>query len=163
MAPGSGVTRALVVFDPAHWETRQAAEEIAQGMSRAGRIAPVVASGAEVSEEKVLASAIVVLGSPTSARGTARELRELPALFRAGLLDRKVISLFEAGPTGPHGAGARTMLRSLRVTNPALHLAAPGISVEVRGREHVLPETEVARCRQFGEHLAEVAGAAGVP
>ena len=157
------MTRALVVFDPAHWETRQAAEEIAQGISRAGRIAPVVAGGSDVSEEKVLASAIVVLGSPTSARGAARELRDLTALLRTGLLDRKVVSLFEAGPTGPHGAGARAVLRSLRVTNPALHLAAPGISVGVRGKEHELPEEEVARCRQFGERLAELAGAAGVP
>jgi flavorubredoxin len=157
------VTRALVVFDPAHWETRQAAEEIAQGISQAGRIAPVVAGGAEVSVEKILASAIVVVGSPSSARETARELRGLAALGRIGLLDRKVVSLFEAGPTHPHGAGVRAMLRSLRVTNPALHLASPGISVGIRGKGHELPEEEVVRCRQFGEHLAELAGAAGLP
>jgi flavorubredoxin len=157
------LTRALVVCDPGHWASRQAAEEIAQGISRNGRIAPVVASGSEVSEEKLRASAIVVLGSAASAREAAREVRGLTTLLRTGRLDRKVVSVFDAGPARLHGAGVRALVRTLQATDPALHLSAPGISVGTRGERHELPEEEVVRCRQFGEHLAELAGAVGTP
>ena len=34
--------KALVVFDPAHGETRRVAEEIAVGLSRAGRVVTLV-------------------------------------------------------------------------------------------------------------------------
>ncbi len=157
------MTRALVVFDPAHRETRRAAEAIAEGIARGGRIVPVLSSRAELSAEKLLGSGVVVLGSPASTREAVRELRGLAGLLRQGVLDRKVVSVFDAGPSRCHGGGVRALVDSLHRVDPALRLAAPGISVGVRGTTHELPEGEVVRCRRFGERLAELARAAGLP
>jgi len=155
------MARALGVFNASHRETRLAAEEIALGISRAGRVSTVVSSLEELSADKLQASGIVVLGSPASAREAAREVHELAALLGTGLLDRKTVSVFDAGPTARHGAGARKLRESLQDADPALHLASPGISVIVNGASGELPEEEVARCRQFGEHLAGIAVSLG--
>jgi flavorubredoxin len=153
--------KALVVFDPSHRETRRVAEEIAVGLSRAGRVVTVVTSWSELSAKKVETSGIVVLGSPASAREASREAHDLAALLVAGGLDRKTVSVFDAGPNARHGVGAKALRQSLQETDPALRFASPGISVVVRGARHELPEEEVVRCRQFGEHLAGIALAAG--
>lgn len=155
------MSRALVVFDVSHRETRLAAEEIALGISRAGHVVTVVSSWEELSPEKIEASGIVVLGSPASARQAAHEIHELTTVLAAGALDRKTVSVFDAGPTARHGAGARQLRQSLQNADPALHLAAPGISVVIDRSARELPEEEVARCRQFGEHLAGLAIAIG--
>jgi flavorubredoxin len=155
------MARALVVFNSSHRETRLAAEEIALGISRGARVVTMVSSLEELSPEKVEASGIVVLGSPASAREAAREVHELAAVLAAGALDRKTVSVFDAGTTSRHGAGARKLRESLQDADPALHLASPGISVVVNRTNGELPESEVARCRQFGEHLAGIAFAVG--
>lgn len=153
--------KALVVFDPSHRETRLAAEEIAVGISRTAGLVTVVSSWEELSVEKVETSGIVVLGSPASARDAAREVQELAPVLVAGGIEHKTVSVFDAGPSARHGVGVRTLRESLRSTDPALRLASPGISVVLRGSRHELPEEEVVRCRQFGEHLAGIAVAAG--
>ena len=150
-----------MVFNSSHRETRLAAEEIALGISRGARVVTVVSSLEELSAEKVEACGIVVLGSPASAREAAREVHELVAVLAAGALDRKTVSVFDAGTTSHHGAGARQLRESLQDADPALHLASPGISVVVNRSSGELPESEVARCRQFGEHLAGIAFAVG--
>ena len=156
------MAQALVVFDSSHHETRLAAEEIAVGISRTARVVAVVSSWKDLSAEKVEASGIVVLGSPASAREAAREVHELAAVLIAGALDRKTVSVFDAGTTSRYGAGARKLRESLQDADPALHLASPGISVVVNRSSGELPDSEVARCRQFGEHLAGIAAATGV-
>jgi flavorubredoxin len=155
------MARALVVFNAAHRETRLAAEEIALGISRAARVVTMVSSLEDLSLEKLDAAGIVVLGSPASAREAAREVEGLSAAIAHGALDRKTVSVFDAGTTASHGAGARKLRESLLDADPALHLASPGISVVVRPSSDELPEAEVARCRQFGEHLAGIAVAVG--
>jgi len=150
-----------VVFNSSHRETRLAAEEIALGISRAAHVVTVVTSLEDVSTAKVEASGIVVLGSPASAREAAREVHELASVLAAGALDRKTVSVFDAGTTARHGAGARKLRESLQDADPALHLASPGISVVINRSSGELPESEVARCRQFGEHLAGIAMAVG--
>ncbi len=155
------MARALVVFDPSHRETRRVAEEIAVGISRAGRVVTMVTRWDELSPEKVEASGIVVVGSAASAREAAKEAHDLAPLLIAGGIDRKTVSVFDAGPNSRHGIGVRALRESLQQTDPALHFAAPGISVVVRGTGRELPEAEVARCRLFGEHLAGIALAAG--
>lgn len=153
--------RALVVFDASHRETRLAAEEIAFGISHAAGLVTVISSWKALSVEKVEASRIVVLGSPASARDAAREVQELAPVLVAGGIERKTVSVFDAGPSARHGVGARTLRQSLRTTDPGLRLASPGISVVLRGSRRELPEEEALRCRQFGEHLAGIAVAAG--
>ena len=153
--------RALVVFNAHHLGTRWAAEEIARGITDAAPLLTVISSVEELSEEKVAASGIVVLGSSGSARDAAREVEQLSARCPPGSLLRKTVSVFDAAGPGQHGEGARQLRESLREVVPALHLAAPGISVDVGRRRRGLSEPEAARCRQFGEHLAEVARAAG--
>jgi flavorubredoxin len=154
--------RALVVFHAGHHETRLAAEEIALGISRAGRMVTVVSSFEELSTETVRASGLVVLGSPASAREAVREAHELAPMLASGALDRKTVSVFDAGLPALHGAGARKLRESLRESDPSLHLASPGISVVIDRSSGELPDEEVTRCRQFGEHLAGLAFAVGL-
>jgi flavodoxin len=156
------MSRALVVFNASHRETRRAAEEIAAGISRAGRVTPMLSSLEELSDEKVAASGIVVLGSPSSAREAAQEVHDLAHLLASGALARKTFSIFDAGPTARHGAGARKLRASLRETSPSLRLASPGISVVVNGASGEMAEPEATRCRQFGEHLVDLAESFGL-
>jgi len=155
------MSKALIVFNASHRGTRLAAEEIARGISREGRVATIVSSVEEVSAEKLEASGIVVLGSPASLRDATREVHELTSILPAGALDRKTVSVFDAGPGFRHGAGAQKLRDSLREVDPNLHLASPGISVVFDRHHGGLPEEEVSRCRQFGEHLAGLAFARG--
>jgi flavorubredoxin len=162
MAGSTGwMARALVVYSGADGATRHAAEEIASGMSRAGGVTTLIASVEEVRAERIAASDIVVLGSPASAREAVRELRHLTEILPAGTLERKTVSIFDAGTTGHRGAGARKLREVLREVDPGLQLATPGISLVVDRARRELSEPELARCRQFGEHLAGVAAAAG--
>jgi flavorubredoxin len=157
------MANALVVFTSAHGETRRAAEAIASGLARTGRVRPILASAEDVLPETVRGSDVVVLGAWSSGREAAREARHLVGLLPAGMLDRKIVSVFDAGPGARHGAGARTLRQTLLEVDPGLHLAAPGISVPV-GRAHgELPDPAIALCRQFGEHLAGIAAASGAP
>lgn len=156
------MAKALIVFNSAHRETRLAAEEIARGISREGVVATIVSSVEELSTAKLESSGIVVLGSPASVREATREAHDLTALLACGLLDRKTVSVFDAGPGDRHGAGAQKLRDSLLAVDPSLHLAAPGISVVTDRHTGGLPEREVSRCRQFGEHLAGLAVARGL-
>jgi hypothetical protein len=115
----------------------------------------------ELSPEKVRASGIVVLGCSGSAREAAREVEQRTARFPPTTLVRKSVSVFDAGAAGQHGPGARQMRESLLEVAPGLRFASPGISVAVPTHRADLPEEEVVRYRQFGEHPAEVARAAG--
>jgi flavodoxin len=153
--------KALVLYSARDVATRWAAEEIARGIAGAGRVVPTVVGFEELLPERVLASDIVVLGSPASARAALAEMRHLEEILPPGILDRKMVSVFDAGPIGRHGAGARMLRETLARDDPALHLAAPGISVAVDVARHELPEPELARCRQFGAHLAGIAAAHG--
>lgn len=155
--------RALVVFDAHHRATRLAAEEIARGITEAAPLTATISCVEELSAEKVAACRIVVLGCSGSAREAARELEQLSARVSPVALVRKTVSVFDAGVAGQHGPGARQLRASLLEAAPALHLAAPGISVAVVRRQSGLAEEEAVRCRQFGEHLAEIALAAGSP
>jgi len=155
------MAKALVVYSSEDVATRWAAEEIASGIARAGRVVTTVVGVEELMAERVQASDIVVLGTPASARAALREMRHLEEILPPGILDRKMVSVFDAGPVGRHGAGARTLRETLARDDPGLHLAAPGISVAVDNARHELPEPELARCRQFGEHLAGIAAAHG--
>jgi flavorubredoxin len=155
------VTQALVVFNAADPVTRLAAEEIALGIARAGRITTFVSSLGRLSSERVAHSGIVVLGAPASAREAAREVHELEGLLAAGTLEHRTVSVFDVGPHSRHGAGVRRLRTSLQEADPGLHLAAPGISVLTDRVGETLPEPEAARCRQFGEHLAGLAVAEG--
>jgi len=153
--------RALVVFHAGYAETRRAADEIAQGLAEADRCRVVVTSPGELSAAKLAAAGIVVLGVPGSARAAQEEFEALAGEMQGGVLERKTVSLFDVGPAGHHGAGARRLRAILQDRDPSLHLAAPGISVSsVRGRAE-LPEPEANRCRRFGEHLVELALARG--
>ena len=155
------VSRALVVYSTGAACTRVAAEAIADGITRAGRVSTVVASVHALQASRLDRSDIVVLGSEASDRAALAELRLLSALLPATALEAKMVSVFDAGPRGRCGHGARRLREGLRAADPALHLAAPGISLEVDPRSHELPEPELLRCRQFGEHLAGIAAAAG--
>jgi len=155
------MTKALILYNRHHQETRLAAEEIARGLSGAGPVLAVVSSVEELSFRKVQGFGIVVLGSPASPREASREARELTAALPAGALDRKTVSVFDVGPAASHGEGAEKLREALRQSDPGFHFAAPGISVVLETRAHELSEEEVARCRQFGERLNGLATAAG--
>ena len=156
------MTKALIIFNAAHHETRAAAEEIARGMAGAGPIVSVVASVEELSAGKLQPFGIIVLGSPASPKEARREARELTSVLPVGALDRKTVSVFDVGPAPQRGGGARQLREAFQAVDPSLHLAAPGISVVVDRASGELPEEEVARCRQFGERLTGIAVAAGV-
>jgi flavorubredoxin len=155
------MSNALVVYAAESAATRWAAEEIARGLAGAGRVVPTLVGAAALGAERVERSDLIVLGVPASARAARREVREMEGRLPRGLLDRKLVSLFDAGPPGQHGAGARTVRELLAEDDPALHLAAPGISVGVDGGLRGLPEAEQARCRQFGAYLAGIVAASG--
>lgn len=155
------MTKALIVFNAHHAETRLAAEEIARGLAEAGPVVAVVSSVQELSAVKVRPFGIVVLGSPASAREATREARDLTTLLPAGALDRKTVSLFDVGPAARHGEGVRRLKEAFQAVDPSLHLASPGISVVLDRSSGELPDEEVARCRQFGEHLTGMAVASG--
>jgi len=155
------MTKALLVFNAHHHETRLVAEEIARGMSGAGPVVAVVASVGEVSAGKVKAFGIVVLGSPSSTREACREARELTTILPVGALDRKTVSVFDVGSATRRGEGAQKLREAFQAVDPGLHLAAPGISVVIDSSSGELPDEEVARCRQFGERLTGIAVAAG--
>lgn len=158
--PGS-MPRALVVYTASDGSTKTAAVAIADGISRAGRVSTTVTSVEALLPGRVDGADIVVLGSAASGRAAVQELRRLAELVPAFALERKMVSVFDAGPQGRHGSGARRLRKGLLEADPALHLAAPGISLAVDPRSHELPEPELERCRQFGEHLADIAAAAG--
>ncbi len=155
------MVRAMVVFNAGDRATRLAAEEIALGIARAGRITTVVSSLGHLSPERVAACGIVVLGAPASAREADREVHALQSVLAAGALERRTVSVFDVGPSSRRGAGVRRLRASLQDADPSLHLSAPGISVLVGRVGRELPEPEVTRCRQFGEHLAGLAVAEG--
>jgi flavorubredoxin len=157
------MAKALVVYSTDERATRRAAEEIARGIAGAGRVIPTVVGVEELLAERVQASDMIILGASASAKAAVREMRHLEEILPPGILDRKMVSVFDAGPADLHGAGARTLRRTLARDDPALHLVAPGISVTVDAARRELPEPELSRCRQFGEHLAGLVAARGSP
>jgi len=147
--------KVIVVYESKYGNTKLVAETIAEGMREVEGVETVVSEVKRVDLSKVPDYDAILVGSPTHIGGPTwgvkrfiSKLGKLPlegkffAAFNTYLLDKS----FEQA--------TKKLEKRIRNKVPGAKLAAPGLSIRVKGMKGPISEGELPKCREFGKKIA---------
>ena len=147
--------KVIVVYDSRYGNTKLVAETIAAGMREVEGTEADVSEVKRVDLSKVPDYDAILVGSPTHIGGPTwgvkrfiGKLGKLPlegkffAAFNTYLLDKS----FEQA--------TKKLEKRIRDKVPGAKLAAPGLSIRVKGMKGPISEGELPKCKEFGNKIA---------
>ena len=148
------MAKAIIIYESRYGNTRQVAEQIAEGMRQ---IRGTEVTLAEVKQEDLNAVVnfdAILIGSPNHmgrpTRGIRRSIDNLDKLK----LDNKKVAVFDTYLSKDFEKAVKKMEKQIVDKAPGLILAAPGLSIRVDGMKGPISADELPKCKEFGVNIA---------
>ncbi len=147
--------KVIVVYDSKYGNTKLVAETIAEGMREVEGIETVVSEVKEVDLKKIPDYDVILVGSPTHIGGPTWGVKRFIGKLGKLPLEGKSFAAFGTYLLGKSFEQATKKLeKRIRDKVPGAKLAAPGLSIRVKGMKGPISEGELPKCREFGKKIA---------
>lgn len=149
------MTRALVVYDTIHGNTKVAAEKIAEVIRARGGIRTNLSFIEDVDLGKIPKYDVIVIGSPNHYSKPSKKTSEfIKKLEGLDLEDRK-FAAFDTCLRKQDGRAFGRIEKGIREMVPGARLISPGLSILVSGVKGPILDGELRKCEDFGKRIAE--------
>lgn len=153
--PESGkMTRALVVYDSKHGNTKIVAEKIAESIRAGGKIETDLSFVEDVDVEKIPEYDILVIGAPNHYSKPSEKARRFIERLEGLDLEGKKVATFDTCLKKQEGRAFGRIERAIREMAPNAQLMTPGLSILVGGSKGPILDGELSKCEEFGRRIA---------
>jgi len=148
------LAKAIVVYESKYGNTKLVAETIIEGMREVSGVETALSELKEVDLNQVTGCDALLVGSPNHIGSATRSIRK----FIDGLgklnLEGKPTAVFDTYVGGDFEKAVKKMEKQISEKAPGLKLAAPGLSIRVKGMKGPIADGELPKCREFGTRVA---------
>ena len=148
------MARAIIIYESKYGNTRQVAEQIAEGMRQVRGTEVTLAEVGQVDLNAVANFDVILMGSPNHMGRHTGGLRKLIDNLGKLKLDNKKAAVFDTYLSKDFEKAVKKMEKQIVEKLPSLLLAAPGLSIRVDGMKGPITEGEIPKCKEFGINIA---------
>lgn len=148
------LTRALVIYDTKHGNTKIVAEKIAEGI-RSGEIETDLSSMEDLDVGRIPEYDILVIGAPNHYSKPSKTALGFLEKLKGLDLEGKSVAAFDTCLRKQEGKAFRRIEREIRETAPDAQLVSPGLSILVGGVKGPILDGELSKCGDFGRKVAK--------
>ena len=124
-------------------------------MREASGIETVLNELKEVDLNQLVNFDVILIGSPNHMGGATRSIRKFIDNLEKLNLEGKLGAVFDTYLGGDFEKAVRKMEKQISEKVPELKLAAPGLSIRVKGMKGPIDEGEFSKCKEFGIKFAK--------
>ena len=148
------MAKVIVVYESIFGNTKAVAESIIGGMTEVSGVEATLSKPRGVDLKQLVEYDAILVGSPNHAGGATWGIRRFINKLGKINLEGKLAAVFDTY-AGPYFEKAvKQMEKQIGEKVPGLKLAAPGLSIEVKGLRGPIVEGELPKCREFGVKIA---------
>jgi len=151
---GSLVAKVVVVYESKYGNTKLVAETIIEGMKEVSGIETVLSELKEVDLNQVREFDAILVGSPNHIGGATRSIKKFIDKLGNLNLEGKLAAVFDTYIGKDFEKAVKKMEKQISEKVPGLKLAAPGLSIRVKGMKGPIAEGELPKCKEFGTKIA---------
>jgi len=145
----------LIVYETKFGNTKEAAENIAEGMKEVEQIKPEVINVNDIDYSKVQDFDVIIIGSPTWAGNCTDTIKNFINKLAGLSLNEKSYAVFDTNTGLPLLSKAvKKMEKRIGKQIPSLKRILPGLPIRVKGQKGPLIEGEIPKCQNFGKEIA---------
>jgi flavodoxin len=146
--------KSIVVFESKWGNTKLVAEKIAEGMKQAG-IEALVVDVKDLKQEQLSGYDVILIGTPNHIGGATRNIGKLAGDLGKLGLDGKTVAFFDTCMKGDYEKVVKKLEKTVSQKAPGMKLIAPGLSIIISGMKGPVPDSELAKCTEFGTKIAK--------
>ncbi len=149
------LAKVIVVYESLFGNTRMVAESIIEGMSKVSGIETTLSKPKEVDLDQLTKYDAILVGSPNYIGGAAVSIRRFIGKLEKINLGGRLIAVFDTYAADRDlEKVVKKMEKRIGEKVPGLKLAAPGLSIKVKGVKGPIVEGELPKCEEFGVKIA---------
>ena len=149
------MAKAIIIYESKYGNTRQVAEQIAEGMRQVHRIEVNLTEVGQVDVNAVTNFDAILIGSPNHIGRQTGSIKKF--INKLGKLDvkGKYAAVFDTYMATDYEKAMKKMEKQINEKVPELMLLTPGLSIKVDGMKGPITEGELPKCKEFGINIAE--------
>ncbi len=148
------MTRALVVYDTKHGNTKIVAEKIAEGI-RSAEVETDLSSMEDFDVGRIPEYDILVIGAPNHYSKPSKAALSFLEKIKGLDLEGKRVAAFDTCLRKQEGKAFRRIEREIREMAPGAQLISPGLSILVGGVKGPILDGELSKCEGFGRGIVK--------
>jgi len=149
------MTRALVIYDTTHGNTKVVAEKITEAIRTGGEIETNLSFVEDVDVGKIPKYDIIVIGSPNHYSKPSKKTSEFIKKLESLDLEGRKVAAFDTCLKKQEGRAFGRIEKEIREIVPGAQLISPGLSILVSGVKGPILDGELPKCEDFGRRIAE--------
>lgn len=148
------MARVFVVYESVFGNTKTVAESIVEGLREVSGIEATLSKPRGVDLNQLVGYDAILVGSPNHACGATRGIKKFIDKLGKINLEGKLAAVFDTYGGQDFEKAVKKMEKQIGEKAPGLKLAAPGLSVKVKGLRGSIVEGELPKCKEFGVKVA---------
>jgi len=148
------LAKVIVVYESKYGNTKLVAEKIIEGMRQVEGIETVLSELKEVNLEKIPAYDAILVGCPNHFGEPTRSVKKFIDKLGKIRLKGKLFAVFDTYIGKDFEKAVKKMEKRINEKVPELKQIAPGLSIKVQGIKGPISETELPKCKEFGNKIA---------
>jgi len=152
------MAKAIIIYESKYGNTRQVAEQIAEGMRQVHGIEVNLTEVGQVDLNAVANFDAILIGSPKHMGRLTGGIRRLIDKLNKLKLDNKKAAVFDTYLSKDFEKAVKKMEKQIVDKAPGLTLAAPGLSIRVDDMKGPISADELPKCKEFGVNVATKLG-----
>lgn len=149
------MAKVIIVYESLFGNTKMVAESIIEGMGEVAGIETTLSKPKRVDLNQLATYDAVLVGSPNHVGGATRGIRKFIDRLEEINLGEKLFATFDTYGGKDFEKVVKKLEEQLREKVPGLKIAAPGLSVKVKGLLGPIMDGELPKCREFGVKIAK--------
>jgi flavodoxin len=147
--------KVMIVYQSKYGNAKLVAETIAEGMREVEGVEAVVTEVKEVDINRIPDYDMILVGSPTHIGGPTWGIKQFISKLGKLPLEGKSFAAFTTYLLSKSfGQATKKMEKRISEKVHGAKLAAPGLSIRVRGMKGPISDGELPKCRDFGKGIA---------
>jgi flavorubredoxin len=148
------VAKVIVVYESIFGNTKAVAESIIGGMTEVSGVEATLSKPRGVDLKQLVEYDAILVGSPNHAGGATWGIRRFINKLGKINLEGKLAAVFDTYGGQDFEKAVKKMEKQIGEKVPGLKLAAPGLSIKIKGLRGPIVEGELPKCREFGVKIA---------
>ena len=148
------MARVITIYESKYGNTKLVAETIVEGIKEVSSIETVLSELKDVDLNKLVKFDVILVGSPNHMGGATRGIKKFIDSLGKLNLEGQLVAVFDTYLGGDFEKAVKKMEKQISEKVPKLKLAAPGLSIRVKGMKGPVVEEELPKCKEFGARIA---------
>jgi len=144
----------IIVYESKYGNTKLVAETIVEGIKEVSGIETVLSELNEIDMNQLVNFDVILVGSPNHMGGATRSIRKFIDSLGKLNLEGQLVAVFDTYIGGDFEKAVKKMEKQISEKVPKLKLAAPGLSIRVKGMKGPVAEEELPKFKEFGASIA---------